>query len=379
MSASDLHDGTHHHASDRDGSGLSSLMSGFEAILVILTGMSICWFAISDNYSLLMDPKFRLLTLAGALSVCGMGIAAVSHRRSAGPSGSLAIVVLAAIVLLGKPYSEDSASAVTTALRLPDAQNVEDPDFPMKDIRDLTAELEEEGDTVIGVPLSAMGTVKHLPSPSSGGAGQVALMRSYMVCCAADALALGFRVDGEDIAKLKDSDWVVVRGQLAKLPEPDPIPPFRLGTATFSVVNESYIIESTEVVPLTTTLPSLVEQLSAENTAIFRAALEETGLLKKLDRKGPFTVFAPINEAFGDASEGELPQEEWLSSHLISGKYMEQDLFEEDSLNAINGREVPIRAVNGRLILGNSRMLLTNVEARNGVIHIIYPGLARTP
>ena len=364
---------------------MGSLSSKLEAAILVLVGLGTAWFAISESYSLLMDLKFRWVTLGGALSVFAMGTTGWHHSRRNGFVGSAAFLLFIAIVLIGRPFSKDSASAITTGLRLPDAMRVENPNFPLKDVKELIAEIEENGAPGEGLAFSILGTVKHLPPPD--GNGQVALMRSYMVCCAADALALGFRVNGDGIKAFKDSDWVVVRGTLAKLPEPLPVAPFRLGTATFSIINEGYVIEPVEVIALVTTLPSLIDQLSAQNTAKFTQALRAAGLLKNLEGKGPFTVFAPINEAFdgiqlGSIEEPLASQEKaalsnWLAQHLVTGRYLEQDLFKEDVLPTIDGRDLPIRAVNGRLFLGNSRMLLTNIEARNGVVHIIYPGLAR--
>lgn len=363
------------------------LSSKLEAAIVVLVGLGTGWFAAGDNYGLLMEPKFRWVTLGGALAVFAMGTTGWSHIRRGGFVGPVSFLLLFAIVLVGKPFSENSASAIMTALRLPDARNVEDPSFPLKDIKELHADIEEESTALKGLAFSALGTVKHL-APLNGK-GQVALMRSYMVCCAADALALGFRVDGDQIKGFKDSDWVVVRGTLVQLPEPLPVPPFRMGTATFSMVNGSYVIEPVEVVALSTTLPSLIGQLSAQSTARFAQALQATGLLKKLGEKGPFTVFAPINEAFDNseldtieeslASEEKAALRDWLSRHLIAGRYLERDLFEEKTLRTIHNRKLHVRVENGRLFLGNSKMLLTNIEARNGVMHIIYPGLEKRP
>lgn len=376
---------TDSNCSHRKDERIGSLWSRLEAVILILIGLGAAWFAAGENYGLLMAPKFRWVTLGGASAVFAMGVMGWYPVRRTGFVGSGTFLLLLAIILIGRPFSENSAFAIMSALRLPDAKSVEDPNFPLKDIQELQAELEEDSSGMNGLAFSALGTVKRLPPPNENG--EVALMRSYMVCCAADALALGFRVDGDAINAFKDSDWVVVRGTLAKLTEPDPVAAFRLGTATFSIVNGDYVIEPVEVVALSTTLPSLIDQLGSQNTAKFTQALQAAGLLKKLEEKGPFTVFAPINEAFDNigpytteeslASEERAALRNWLSRHLIAGRYLERDLFEKKTLHTIDSRDLPVRVENGRLFLGNSRMLLTNIEARNGVIHIIYPSLAK--
>ena len=362
-------------------------LSKMEAVILLLIGLGAGWFAVSENYGLLMQPKFRWLTLSGALVVFAMGTTSLGHVRKTGVAGSVAFLLLFSLVLAGRPFSESSASAVTTALRLPDAESVEDPDFPMRDIRDLLTAIEEKNPRLKEWVFSALGTVKHLPGDD--GNAQVALMRTYMVCCAADAVGLGLRVEGDDIGAYKDSDWVVVRGRLARSADPVKVAPFRLGTATFAVVSEDYVIDPVAVVPLSATLPSLTDQLAAQSTARFTEALRASGLLSKLEEKGPFTVLAPINEALDgsdlDDPDGLLRSKQkshlksWVSGHIVPGRYLERDLYGEKVLQTIHDQDLHVRVENGRLLFGDSRILLSNIEARNGVIHIIYPALEKIP
>jgi len=378
MVADHLHHSTGKPENPGDSRFAYPIASLLEAIVMIAVGLGVGWLALSENYSLLMQPKFRWLTVGGALAVLSMGVTGLFFPRKPGFAGPAAFLLLIGIVVIGRPFSEDSPASVTSALRLPDAENVEHPDFPMRDIRDLHMAMEEKDHDLNGLPLSAMGTVRSLPNPT--GRRSVALMRSYMVCCAADAIAMGLRVPGEGIDRFQDGDWVVVRGRLTKLPEPSPVPPFRMGTATFSIVASDFIIEPAEIVPLVATLPSIVEQLSSQSTNRFMDALRSVDLLNELDKKGPFTVFAPVNEAYSESGTASVLQKGedriiQLSRHIVPGKFLERDLYEESVLRPIDGEPIAIQVDNGRLYLDSSRILLSNIEARNGVIHIIYPSL----
>jgi uncharacterized surface protein with fasciclin (FAS1) repeats len=228
-----------------------------------------------------------------------------------------------------------------------------------------------------GLAFSAVGTIKHLKRP--GGQTQAALMRSYMACCAADALALGFRLTGDTETSHQEGDWIVVSGTLSRLPEPDPIASFRMGTATFATIQEDYVIELTRIVDYTTTLPSVIEQLTAESTAQFAQALQVTDLWEALEGDGPFTVFAPMNQAFEQIDPNLLsergPPRAWLANHIVSGRYVHGDLYDVASLQTIHGQDIQIRVENGQLSVQGARVVFKNKVARNGVVHIIYPCL----
>jgi uncharacterized surface protein with fasciclin (FAS1) repeats len=354
-----------------------------EATLLILVGLIAGWFASGEDYSLLMNPRFRWLTLFGALVVFAMGATAFIRSRRAGLGGLAAFLLLGGIVLLGKPLSENSASSLITPKRLSGAQMIEDKNFPSMDMRDIQAAVEEQGRATDGMAFSALGKIHHIPTRD--GKKQVVLMRSYMVCCVADAYAVGFRLTGNGLEALKGGEWMVVSGRVAALPETDPVLPFRMGTATFPTVNDQYVIEAAKIVPYTATLPTLLERLSSESTAGFARALQSTGLWEMLKDDGPFTVFAPINEAFDNSAQGSIKVagadqnrtelKAWLSRHIVSGRYTTPDLFDQSTLKTIHGRPLHIRLDNGRLFLENSRLLFKNIIARNGVVHIIYPAL----
>jgi uncharacterized surface protein with fasciclin (FAS1) repeats len=344
------------------------------------------WFAAVDNYALLMHPRFRWLTLAGAALVLAMGMTALFRARRGGFTGPVAFLLLLGIVLVGRPFSRNASSALM-APRVPDAQILEDPDFPLMEIMDLRAAVEEDRSSANGMAFSALGMIRRLPSPEADE--QVALMRSYMACCAADALAFGFRMTGDDAKSLEDGDWVVVSGTLTQLSEPAPVSPFRMGTSTFSIVNEAFVVEPVRIVDYSATLPSLTDKLSSESITRFAEALRSAGLWKTLEGEGPFTVFAPMNEAFDDSAHGAFEEplapgdkmklKNWLSRHIVAGRYLDRDLYDETTLRTIDDQDLHVHVVNGRLLLEDARLLFKNMVARNGVVHIIYPSLNEAP
>ncbi|WP_445385022.1 fasciclin domain-containing protein [Robiginitalea sp. IMCC44478] len=123
------------------------------------------------------------------------------------------------------------------------------------------------------------------------------------------------------------------------------------------------------------------------------AALGAADLVATLDGEGPFTVFAPTNDAFGKLPEGTVetllkPENKGtltgiLTYHVISGKYMAADVVKaiQDNNNAfpvetVQGGSITLSLKDGSVILtdvaGNtSNVTMTDVEASNGVIHVI--------
>jgi uncharacterized surface protein with fasciclin (FAS1) repeats len=116
------------------------------------------------------------------------------------------------------------------------------------------------------------------------------------------------------------------------------------------------------------------------------AAIKAAGLTDSLSGKGPFTVFAPTDEAFqklpGGALENLLKPEnkETLASilklHVISGSiYADQVVKMNESTKTLQGQTFQIKVKDGKVTIGNSASMAgvtgTDVEASNGVIHII--------
>ena len=111
------------------------------------------------------------------------------------------------------------------------------------------------------------------------------------------------------------------------------------------------------------------------------AAVKTAGLVETLQGKGPFTVFAPTDEAFAKLPEGTLesllkPENKEklvsiLTYHVVPGKVMAKDVVGLDSAKTVNGKEVAIQVEGDTVMVGKAKVIKTDVNATNGVIHVI--------
>ncbi len=112
------------------------------------------------------------------------------------------------------------------------------------------------------------------------------------------------------------------------------------------------------------------------------AALKAAGLVVVLKGEGPFTVFAPTDEAFAKLPEGTVESllkpenieqlKAVLTYHVVSGKVMAADVVKLSTATTVNGADVNISVVDQAVILNDgSTVILTDVNASNGVIHVI--------
>ncbi len=108
------------------------------------------------------------------------------------------------------------------------------------------------------------------------------------------------------------------------------------------------------------------------------AAVEAAGLVDTLKGEGPFTVFAPTDEAFAALPEGTveglLADPEALSAiltyHVVPGKVMSTDLSDGMTAATVNGADVTIQTEGG-VMVNDATVAAADVEASNGVIHVI--------
>ena len=112
------------------------------------------------------------------------------------------------------------------------------------------------------------------------------------------------------------------------------------------------------------------------------AALGAAELVETLKGEGPFTVFAPTDDAFAKLPEGTvatllLPENlEQLKSillyHVVSGKVMASDVVALTSADTVGGQAITIKVEDGKVFLNDTvEVIITDVEASNGVIHVI--------
>ncbi|MGH1486458.1 MAG: fasciclin domain-containing protein [Cellvibrionaceae bacterium] len=109
-------------------------------------------------------------------------------------------------------------------------------------------------------------------------------------------------------------------------------------------------------------------------TAVSAAELVET-----LKGEGPFTVFAPTNDAFGkvpgDTLNALLGDKAALSNvltyHVVAGKVMAADVVKLSSATTVQGQNIGIKVKDGKVFVDGAQVISTDIEASNGVIHVI--------
>ena len=129
--------------------------------------------------------------------------------------------------------------------------------------------------------------------------------------------------------------------------------------------------------------------MSSEDFSTLVAAVDAAGLVETLQGEGPFTVFAPTNEAFNAALEAlgltadELLASEDLSSiltyHVVPSKLLAADVLAAvevgggtAEVETVNGELLTVEVVDGNVVLnGTATVTMTDLEAGNGVVHVI--------
>jgi uncharacterized surface protein with fasciclin (FAS1) repeats len=108
-------------------------------------------------------------------------------------------------------------------------------------------------------------------------------------------------------------------------------------------------------------------------------ALEAAGLVETLQGEGPFTVFAPTDEAFAKLPEGTveglLQDTEALTRiltyHVVAGEVTSDQVVNLDEAETVAGITAPIEVRNGEVYVGGAKVVTVDVQASNGVIHVI--------
>ncbi len=117
---------------------------------------------------------------------------------------------------------------------------------------------------------------------------------------------------------------------------------------------------------------------AAGNFTTLIAAVEAAGLTETLSGEGPFTVFAPTDEAFAALPAGTVEAliadpaalAAILTYHVVAGKVMSTDLTDGMKAATVNGAEVTIMTANG-VMVNDANVTTADIEATNGVIHVI--------
>jgi transforming growth factor-beta-induced protein len=111
------------------------------------------------------------------------------------------------------------------------------------------------------------------------------------------------------------------------------------------------------------------------------AAVDAAGLVDALKGEGPFTVFAPTDDAFAALPEGTVEEllkpenkqalTDILLYHVVEGKVMAADVTGLTSATTLLGKDIAIKVDMGNVYINDAKVIITDIETSNGVIHVI--------
>ena len=110
------------------------------------------------------------------------------------------------------------------------------------------------------------------------------------------------------------------------------------------------------------------------------AAVQAAGLVETLSGKGPFTVFAPTDEAFAKLGgtvadllkpENKAKLASILTYHVVAGRVYSEDAVAAKAASTVNGAPVKITVTDKGAFVNDAKILATDIDASNGDIHVI--------
>ncbi|MCU0280301.1 MAG: fasciclin domain-containing protein [Acidimicrobiia bacterium] len=138
--------------------------------------------------------------------------------------------------------------------------------------------------------------------------------------------------------------------------------------------------EADETTTTTAPLKDIVDTaVEAGSFTTLVAAVQAAGLVETLKGEGPFTVFAPTDEAFAALPEGtveallaDIPAlTDILLYHVVAGKVMAADVVNLTSATTVQGSDLAIVVEDGKVMINGVNVITTDIETSNGVIHVI--------
>ena len=119
--------------------------------------------------------------------------------------------------------------------------------------------------------------------------------------------------------------------------------------------------------------------MANESFSTLVAAVKAAGLVDILRGDGPFTVFAPTDEAFAQLPEGTLESlladkaklTAVLTYHVVSADVRAADVAKLDKAKTVNGQEVRIKTSDDAVMIDDAKVILADIECSNGTIHVI--------
>ena len=111
------------------------------------------------------------------------------------------------------------------------------------------------------------------------------------------------------------------------------------------------------------------------------AAVKAGDLVGTLSSAGPFTVFGPTNEAFAALPAGTLDNllkhknqaelVDVLTYHVVAGNVQAKDLKDGQMLTTVEGKTLTVRIAGSTVLINSAKVVIADVEASNGVVHVV--------
>jgi len=152
---------------------------------------------------------------------------------------------------------------------------------------------------------------------------------------------------------------------------------------------ENGVVHVIDAVLLPPTMPASVVDIivNSENHTTLEAAVVAAGLVETLQGDGPFTVFAPTDAAFAALPAGTVeslledptePLTDILLYHVVSGKAMSTDLSDGQMIETVLGKDITVKITDEGVYINNAMVTVADLEAENGVVHVINAVLIPT-
>jgi len=210
---------------------MSKIGGIIEGSIVLALGLAMSALVRADNYWLYLHPKFKWLTFPAGILLVIVGANALVYNRR--PNFSRIIIFLAFSTLATIGYfSPNHTSSSTAGPReevSPEQESrivLDNQEYIKINLGELYAISERGLKEETAARYVTRGIVKR--DPELNKIGQVVLLRVFMWCCFADAVAVGFRVQCDQHEEFPDGQWVRVYGKLQRLPSQLTEPPVKV-------------------------------------------------------------------------------------------------------------------------------------------------------
>lgn len=143
--------------------------------------------------------------------------------------------------------------------------------------------------------------------------------------------------------------------------------------------NKLMVIAASTLIAASASAKDIVDTaVSAGQFNTLATALQAAGLVDTLKGPGPFTVFAPTDEAFAKIPKADLDAllkdkaklTAVLTYHVVPGKVMAKDV-KAGALKSVEGSPITVAATGNKVMVDNATVTKTDINADNGVIHVI--------